>query len=106
MDVCAICRDYVVAAVRRGIEDRFVFTHKSEGYAAGEAAKCAFITGNVDMVPCAGVGEARLSTLLVKNRNERYELACASCMMIATQADCGDAEVRRETHLAYDLGHR
>lgn len=52
--------DDVVAAVGTGVVDRFVLAHEGEGDGGGQAAEGAGVGGGVDVVPCAGVGEAGL----------------------------------------------
>ena len=52
--------DDVVAAVGTGVVDRFVLAHEGEGDGGGEAAEGARVGAGVDVVPCAGVGEAGL----------------------------------------------
>jgi hypothetical protein len=52
--------DDIVAAVGTGVIDRFVLAHECEGDGGGEAAEGAGVGAGVDVVPCAGVGEAGL----------------------------------------------
>lgn len=64
VDLCAVGRDNVVTAVGRRVEDGLVLAHEGEGYARGEAAEGAFVAGDIDVVPCTSVGEARLGDML------------------------------------------
>jgi hypothetical protein len=68
VDVFAVGGDHVVAAVGGGVEDGLVLAHEGDGYAGGEAAEGAFVAGDVNVVPCAGVGKACLELALARNR--------------------------------------
>lgn len=52
--------DDVVTAVGTGVVDRFVLAHECQGDGGGQAAERAWIGAGIDVVPCAGVGEAGL----------------------------------------------
>ena len=52
--------DDVVAAVGTGVVDWFVLAHEGECDGGGQAAEGAGVGAGVDVVPCAGVGEAGL----------------------------------------------
>lgn len=69
VDVCAVGSDNVVAAVGGRVKDGLVFAHQSECYAGGEAAESAVVACDIDMVPCTGVGKARLYSLSIFDNN-------------------------------------
>lgn len=60
VELGAVCGNDVVAAVGGGVEDGFVLAHEGEGYGGGDAAEGAWVAADVEVVPGAGVGEARL----------------------------------------------
>lgn len=60
VELGAVCGDDIVAAVGGGVEDWFVLAHEGEGYGRGDAAEGAWVAADVEVVPGAGIGEARL----------------------------------------------
>lgn len=60
VELGAVCGDDVVAAVGGGVEDGFVLAHECQGYGGSDAAESAWVAADVEVVPGACVGEARL----------------------------------------------
>lgn len=60
----AVCSYNVVAAVGRGVEDGLVLAHECEGYGGGDAAEGARVAAYVEVVPGAGICQARLYSMV------------------------------------------
>ena len=74
----------VVPAVRRRVPDRLVLAHEDDGDLRGQAAEggCGW-GGQGDVMPCAGVGEARLMGEMVSGGGEEGSV-CILCRWSAT----------------------
>ena len=63
VDVVAACGDNVIAAVGAGVVDGLVLAHQELGDGGCDPAEGPGVGTHVDVVPCAGVGEAGLRAL-------------------------------------------
>ena len=60
----AVCGYHVVATVGRWVEDGLVLAHECECYGRGYAAEGAWIRPYVEVMPGAGIGQARLYSIV------------------------------------------
>ena len=59
-DVMTASCNNVVTTISRGIPDGFVFAHEEDCDRGGDATKGAWVSADVDIVPCPRVGETGL----------------------------------------------